>query len=196
MYSISLFVEDRAHRVVIGALLERFAAEQQLEVQLHWRRSKGGFGKVITDLKDYLRDFDKDMFKPNMIVIATDSNCSGLNERTNQINELGIEDIPIPVVLAIPDPHIERWLLIDGQAFKAVFNQGCQQPDKKCERDRYKKLLRQSIEKTGVRPTLLGIEFAEDIVNAMDISRIMRTDRSFKRFVKDVKDIFKQWKLS
>ena len=36
-----------------------------------------------------------------------------------------------PVVLAVPDPHVERWLLLDGAAFKAAVGHGCDAPDQK-----------------------------------------------------------------
>ena len=39
-----------------------------------------------------------------------------------------------------------------------------------------------------------GIEFAEDIVNHMDMGRAARADQSFKRFVGEVKKAFQGWK--
>ncbi len=66
MHEIALFVEDHAHRVIVG---------------------------------------------------ATDANCHGFRERVRRIDP---ENPPAPVVLAVPDPHVERWLLLDGAAFKAV----------------------------------------------------------------------------
>ena len=44
----------------------------------------------------------------------------------------------MPVILAPPDPHVERWLLLDGAAYKAVFGKGCDTPDLKCDRNHYK----------------------------------------------------------
>lgn len=67
---------------------------------------------------------------PDLIVVATDANCKGLNERTR---EIVCRDDPAPMILAIPDPHLERWLLLDGAAFKAVFGKGCDAPDQKCD---------------------------------------------------------------
>ena len=57
-----------------------------------------------------------------MIVVATDANCIGLQQRAKEIEASAAIS---PVVLAIPDPHIERWLLLDGAAFKSVFGKGC-----------------------------------------------------------------------
>ncbi len=97
------------------------------------------------------------------------------------------------MILAIPDPHIERWLLLDGVAFKAVFGNGCDAPDQKCDRDRYKQRLIEAIHATGTIPRLGGIEYAEDIVQQMDINRAARGDRSFGRFVAGLRNTFQGW---
>ena len=41
----------------------------------------------------------------------------------------------------VPNPHVERWLLLDGAAFKAAVGHGCDAPDQKCDRGRYKERL-------------------------------------------------------
>ena len=134
MPDLVLFVEDFAHREVIGALVRRLVAELGLEVRLEWRSARHGYGRVVSEFKEYLRDLGRQRVPvPDLIVVATDANCRGLNERTR---EIGHPDAPAPLVLAIPDPHIERWLLLDGAAFKTVFGRGCDAPDQKCDRDR------------------------------------------------------------
>ena len=97
------------------------------------------------------------------------------------------------MILAIPDPHIERWLLLDGAAFKAVFGKGCDAPDQKCDRGRYKQRLIEAIYATGTIPRLGGIEYAEDIVEQININRAVRVDRSFRRFVADLRNTFQGW---
>jgi hypothetical protein len=54
----------------------------------------------------------------------------------------------------VPDPHIERWLLLDSQAFKEVLHRGCSAPDQKCDRDRYKLLLDEAVRAAEVEPLL------------------------------------------
>ncbi len=139
MREVALFVEDYAHRQVIGALVQRVADECDVAIQLDWRNAVGGHGKVIAELNDYMRDLKRQGGSwPDLIVVATDANCKGLNERAR---EIAGRDAPAPMILAIPDPHIERWLLLDGAAFKAVFGRGCDAPDQKCDRGRYKQRL-------------------------------------------------------
>ena len=191
MREIALFVEDYAHRQVIGALVQRIAEESDVSIQLDWRNVVGGHGKVIAELKDYMRDLRRQGGPwPDLIVVATDANCKGINERTR---EIGGRDEPAPMILAIPDPHIERWLLLDGAAFKTVFGKGCAAPDQKCDRDRYKQRLIEAIHATGTTPILGGIEYAEDIVQQININRAARVDRSFRRFVADFRNTFQGW---
>ena len=189
MREIALFVEDSAHREIIGALVRRLAAERGIDVQLDWRSAVRGHARVVRELGNYVRDLGRQGGRPpDLIVVATDANCKGLNERTK---EIGGHEVPAPMVLAIPDPHIERWLLLDGAAFKAVFGQGCDAPDLKCSRDRYKQDLIESIRAAGVIPSLGGIEYADDIVRHMNIDRAARADRSFERFVEGIRAAFR-----
>jgi hypothetical protein len=181
---IAVFVEDFAHRQVIGPLIHRVATESGLVVELEWRNAWRGHGQVVREFKDYLRDLRSQGGLPDLVVIGTDANCKGLVERSRQ---LPIGDCPVPAVLAIPDPHIERWLLLDGAAFKAALGQGCQAPDRKCARDRYKETLIRAVLKAGITPSLGGIEFAEDIVAAMDLERAARDDASLKHFLDDLR---------
>jgi hypothetical protein len=191
MHDIVLFVEDAAHEQIVGSLVRRLAADNGIEVRLEWRSVRHGHGKVVVELKDFLRDLRRQAgTAPDLLIVATDANCRGLNERVKELSE---PDTPAPMILAIPDPHIERWLLLDGAAFKAVLGKGCDAPDHKCSRDRYKESLIQAIYATGITPTLGGIEFAEDIVKEMDIDRAARADASFKRFVDGMRALFKQW---
>ena len=187
MRDIALFGEDFAHRIVIGALVRRVADECGVQVRLVWRNATGGHGRVVRELEAYLRDLTAQGGRPDLIVAATDANCRGLNERTR---ELGRPQAPAPMVLAIPDPHIERWLLLDGAAFRAVFGAGCDAPDRKCDRDRYKHRLVQAIHAAGGTPSIGGIEFAGEIVVHMDLDRAAREDRSFRRFLEDLRRAF------
>ncbi len=193
MREIALFAEDYAHQLVIGALVSRVAGEYNIDVHLDWRSAVGGYGRVITEYNNYIRDLIRQGNpRPDVIVVATDANCKGLNERMREIIARGE---PATMIHAIPDPHIERWLLLDGPAFKAVFGMGCDAPDQKCDRRRYKQRLIEAIRDTGTIPRLGGIEYAEDIVQHIDINRVARSDRSFRRFVEALRNTFQEWRL-
>lgn len=184
MRDVALFVEDAAQQKTMAALVERVAREKDVEVNLSILNSVGGRGKVETQFKSFLRDIERGILaKPDLVVLGTDGNCKGHTQRAKDFGEL--PDY-IPVVMAIPDPHIERWLLLDGAAFKAVLGQGCQAPDRKCERDRYKQILVREIRAAGIRPSLGGIEFVEEIVEQMDLERAAGADPSLKSFLDDL----------
>ena len=191
MYEVALFVEDNAHRQVLGPLVKRLAKENGLAVRLDWRSATRGHGRVLGELKRYLRDLARHGGRPDLIVVATDANCSGLQQR---IRDIDTSAATSPVVLAVPDPHIERWLLLDGAAFKSVFGSGCDAPDHKCDRGRYKHQLNEAVCATGLTPPFGGIEFAEDIVQHMNIKRAARADRSLHSFVDELRNVFQQWR--
>jgi hypothetical protein len=100
--------------------------------------------------------------------------------------------------MAVPDPHIERWLLLDSAAFKAVLGRGCEAPDFKCDRDRYKKLLAQAVSKAGITPLIGGLEHARDIVDSMDFTRMTRKegDKVLGQFLQELQKVFKDWSRS
>jgi hypothetical protein len=184
---VAAFGEDFAHKEVVGALIERLADGVGVAVEIDWRSARGGHGRVVAELREYLRDLRRSAYLPDLVLIATDANCKGAARR----GEIPTDQSPVPAVLAIPDPHIERWLLVDGEAFKHVLGRGCQAPDQKCARDRYKHALIHAIADAGVTPSLGGIEFAQDIIAAMDLHRAAQADVELERFLDDLRHALK-----
>ena len=79
-----------------------------------------GHGMVIKELRQYLRDLYRGRSRwPDLVIVATDANCKGLNARTKEMTEV-TNKVGVRVVCAVPNPHIERWLLLDSTAFKKV----------------------------------------------------------------------------
>ena len=97
------------------------------------------------------------------------------------------------VSYAIPDPHIERWMLVDPQGFQQVFGRGCTLPAVKCAKDEYKNLLRREIRLSGIDAPLGGEEFAEEIVDAMDLATAEIREPSLGSFLQAVKGRFNVW---
>lgn len=194
MRSISMFVEDHAHYEFLKAILSRMAVECAVSIRLDWQNVRRGHGKVIQELRQYLRDLHRGRAGwPDLVIVATDANCIGLNSRMKEVSEV-TQKISARVICAIPDPHIERWLLLDSSAFKKVFGRGCAAPDLKCERARYKRQLIENIVATGITPNLGGIEYTDEIVAAMDLGRIERADESLGRFLGDLRLAFNDWR--
>lgn len=183
---VALFGEDFAHEQIVGALVTRVAGEEGVRVRQDWRSATGGVSRVVAEFRRYLADLGfQGEPRPDLIVVAIDANRKGLSGRARELDAL-VDDVPQPVVKAIPDPHVERWLLLDGAAFKGVFGVGCQAPDRRYDRGRYKRLLIDAIVEAGVTPNLGGVEYAEEIVEHMNLQRSSQ-DRSFRRFIDDLR---------
>ena len=193
MLSIVLFAEDYGHEEFVKALVERLSRESDVPVKITPRNASGGHGKVVTEFQIFLRDLEHAREGlPDLLIVATDANCKRYAKRRREIDKIN-DKFRNFTVYAIPDPHIERWLLLDSAAFKTVLGKGCDKPDKKCSRDRYKELLLKAMRSAGVVPPLGGIEYAEDIVNAMDLQRMENANASFGKFLKDLQNKFKEW---
>ncbi|NOQ45892.1 MAG: DUF4276 family protein [Desulfobulbaceae bacterium] len=194
MRKISMFVEDQAHYEFLNALLQRLARESGLEIKLGWQNARGGHGKVIRELKQYLRDLYRGSSGlPDLVIVATDANCKGLNVRTKEVTEV-TNKAGIRILCAVPVPHIERWLLLDSAAFKDVFGRGCGTPDQKCYRARYNKQLIACIVAAGIHPSFGGIEYTDEIIQAMDLAGVAQADESFNKFFSDLRAVFQEWR--
>jgi hypothetical protein len=193
MRNISLFAEDRGHEIVLTALIKRVLASYEVRTNIKLVCVRGGFGRVQEELEQYVKDLlSYDCALPDLVIVATDANCHGANARRKTFQKV-VEPIQAQIIYAIPDPHIERWLLRDPAAFKAVLGKPCQTVQQKCDRDRYKKLLNESVLNTGVQPPLGGLEYAEDIVNNMDLS-LASDDRDFGDFLQELHARARLWK--
>lgn len=190
--TISLFVEDYGHREFLVPLVQRLAADYGFDVETRVFSATGGFGKVESELTQYVRDllkFKEDL--PDLIVVAQDANCAGFTERRKRLQE-ACEPVKERIAFAVPDLHIERWLLRDPRAFKRVLGAACKTPGYKCDRDRYKKLLAQAVQATGVAPTLGGLEHAEAIVGEIDVGPATGHD-DLSTFLQELHTRFRQW---
>lgn len=193
MYNISLFAEDEAHEDFLTTLAQRFAETYRVEIEMTTYSVSRGYGRVISELKQYHRDLQSHQEAlPHLILVGTDGNCKKPPEREQEIRQAisGFTDF---VISAIPEPHIERWLLLDAEAFKTVFGKGCPAPDKKCERDRYKRLLLNAILQAGSEPSLTNFGYVADIVNAMNFQRMARRNDSLGRLLKALQNQFEIW---
>ena len=193
MRNVALFVEDFAHEIFLRAMVQRFGKEHHLEVAFRPYSVRGGFGKVLKELRLFLSDLECGRRElPDLLIVGRDANCQGHQKRRRELKAV-VANCGCHVVYAIPDPHIERWLLLDSAAFKAVLGRGCEVPQQKCERRRFKRLLLEAVRTAGVTPPLGGIEYTEKLVNAMDLRRLESADESLCRMLKDLRTVFKTW---
>ncbi len=199
MRNVTLIGEDYGHETAIKALLDRYILEHGIVAQTAVLSCQGGMPKVHFEFGQYLDRIDKGHLDlPDLIVVATDSNCAGYTNRRKQMEKVTNRYAAIAntVAYAIPDPHVERWLLADPNAFKKAVGKGCAPlPKLKCNKDEYKDLLYKSVRETGVNPVLGGLEYAEDIMKSANLALLEQSEPSFQLTAKQIKGFLQQWRL-
>jgi len=161
--------------VELGPLVRRFqgggaAAENE----------RGGNGERAFKYAKTCRDPRQ---TSDLLVIASDANCSTFVKKRNEIQKR-LKDYPGPIALALPDPHIEHWLLLDPRAFQQGVDiaQGIELPQYKCDKNYYKTELNRLLQSEGIVPQFPGgIEFAPDIIKHLNMPLACK-DTSFKEF--------------
>lgn len=193
MYKINLFVEDHGHEAVLKALVNRLAKQYRVSLKITVNTARGGHGRVLSTLKEYLNDLANERENmSDLLIVATDGNCTGYLKRKQEIDKV-MKGFAGQVVYAIPDPHVERWLLLDSTAFKKVLGKGCSAPGQKCDRGQYKRLLLDAVRQAGINPPLGGIEYAEDLVNTMNLEYLERNEDSLGKLLKSLRQQFQAW---
>lgn len=184
---IDLYVEDRAQEVFVSALVRRLADEAKTRIQLRVRWARGGAPRMLGELKRFQKIVEKHALdKPHLLIVARDANCKSWNEVYQKVNKY-IDKRIFPVfALACPVPHIERWFLADPASFQQVAGAECQPGKRKCERGLYKKILKETLLEGGNPVRLGGIEYAEDIVNAIDLHQARDNEPSLDHFIDEL----------
>ncbi len=185
---VDLFVEDRAHEAFLKPLLTRVADEERKKTRLRVRSATGGHAKAIAEFKLYQRiDAASGMVPADLVVVAIDSNCKKFAETREEVKDAASLDWEHRLVVACPDPHIERWYLADPESFKRVVGHLPNVPKEKCERDYYKNLLETEIRKAGHHAFLGGVDFAAELVGKMVFYRAGKNSTSLKSFLEDLR---------
>lgn len=193
------FLEDRAQEQFMLALVNRIASEVSIPSQLlssTVMSSRGG-SMVLNEFGQFTRDRRKaGVAGAAMIVVAVDGDCQGHAEKASQLLKKVKHTDPFRDILAfaIPDPHIERWYLVDQVALKkaAGLKQGIAPPPYKCQRAYYKKLLRDALREQDIS-SYDGSEFGAEIArNISDLHAAGKQDPSFAKFVEEVKRVLRR----
>ncbi len=185
-FTVDLFVEDRAHEEFLKAMLKRIATEQERSLSVRVRSARGGHPRVLEELSLYQKSVLKapeNLSMPDLLFITIDANCESWNRAKRKIQETIQSPFTTRSIVACPDPHIERWYLADPDSFAQVVGVRPKVGQRKCERDRYKAILSKAIVDAGHPATLGGIEFAQELVAAMDLYRAGKSEGSLKHFL-------------
>ncbi len=186
---VLIFVEDVAQENLIRTLFCRIAGESglgstRLDVQVPYSRG----GASIKALKVYLDDYPIDTV--DCFVLGSDGNCKGFAKK-KQLLEKNLQKYGAldRTILAIPDPHIERWYVIDPGALSEAVGAsiGNYSPKHKCDKGHYKKILKEAIFSADVEPLQGGAEYGQDVGEILDIYKACKEDAGFKSFFEQVK---------
>ena len=134
------------------------------------------------------------MVRPfDVLIAAIDGNCQGYADKRDELRHVADQaGYSRTLICAIPDPHIERWYLVDTEALRRVIGPEShpEAPAYKCERQRYKRALRDAFLQAGIVAPLGGIEYGSDIAAALDLYTVGRADAGFKHFVDELRTAF------
>lgn len=189
-FTVDIFVEDHAHEAFLVPMVQRIARDENIVVAPRVRSAWGGHGRAVAELRLYQRVVERgtpDFAPPDLLIAGIDGNCSTFAKAKKAIEEATNPPFSNRLVVACPDPHVERWYLADPESFKEVVGHQPTIGKKKCVRDYYKNALANAVRKAGHPATLGGIEFAQELVERMDLYRAGKNERSLKAFVDDLR---------
>ena len=187
---VDLFAEDQAHEKLLEPMIRRVAREQGVDARVRVRAARGGHGRALAEYETYqqLLKIRQIQTAPHLIVVAVDGNCARFGRKRQEIERCTTNENRDRVVAACPDPHVERWFMADPDSFCRIVGARPKVEKKKCVRDHYKKSLENSIRQAGHPATLGGLEFAEELVEDMDLYRAAKSDHSLRAFLDHLKD--------
>jgi hypothetical protein len=194
------FLEDRAQENFIKNIVQRVAEEVGIPGKrlTHDIRSARGGSVIINEFKKFVKNcLGGDSSGFDLVIAAIDGNCMGYQERKKQLEKC-FDEVPMlgdKVVFAVPDPHIERWYILDQKAFRngVGIDKSPDLPPYKCQKNYYKTLIHQILHESDVNSLLGGAEYAERIVKNIDDMKLLeQRDDSFKFFVRELKRALKR----
>ncbi len=196
---ILYFLEDLAQEGFITALLKKVAHEESIatDTLVHDIRSARGGSRIINEFRNFIKDTSKvGATEIDFLVVAIDGNCKGYNERVKELDKYIKSNHPFNgrVVYAVPDPHIERWYLMDQRAFRSGIglDRAPSLPPYKCKRDYYKQVINQALKESNVNSLLGGAEYAERIVDSIEnLESLGRQNAGFQSFLENLRRMFR-----
>lgn len=181
------FLEDIGQQKFMESLIRRMAEEKGVAVRLlEPGNATGGRGRVLTELRRFLRDVSPER-TPDLMIAAVDANCKGKEARSDIEEAFRASEYGGRYVMAVPIPHIECWYLADPQGFQQQFGGKLQKtPEGKCKKDEYKRDLANAFAAAGIKVPLGGVEYGAEVVESMDLYKAGRNVPSFKHFVEEL----------
>lgn len=192
--SVALYCEDSGHEQFARALLGRVSVELGLRVDIRTASGRGGHGLALAEFRSWQRAIAGSggiHFEiPDLLVLMIDANCKGWATVHRELED-SIDSRLFPrCAIGCPDPHVERWCLADPEAVQKVLGIPGPADPGKCDRHLYKNLLRQTILKAGQPILTTEMEYAPDLIAAMDLFRAGKNQNSLKHFTDEIRSVF------
>lgn len=182
-------MEDRAHEEFLVPLMERVAQEENLALRWRLRIARGGRPRVMTAYREYQVVRAKmGGVAADLMVVSIDGNCATFAEARESVRAKTLDRYTHTLVVASPDPHIERWYMADPESFRAIVGTRPKVGPEKCLRDHYKRALAAAVQRAGHPQTRQGVEFGRELARAMDLFRAGKNVPSLKAFVGDLRE--------
>jgi hypothetical protein len=182
---LDLFCEDAGHEEFGRAAVERVARDQEVEVSIRVVSARAGLGHMQRELRAYAQAISHRPGTPDTLVVLADSNSAGPTARRREIEEIDLDKVFPVWVIGTPDPCVEAWLLADPTSLSTMFGHQPGTPASS-DADELKRLLKAYLEDADEVVTQGGVEFADEIVVAMDLYRAGKAEPTLKRFLDDL----------
>ncbi len=191
---IIYFLEDRAQEGFIRALVEKVAKENGIPTDRlkHRIQSVRRGSRAVGEFRNFLKDARRlDRIGADLIVVSIDGNCKGYNEKVKQLSRYlrPTDWFQGRILYAVPDPHIERWYLMDQKALKEGIgiDSPPEMPPYKCKKGHYKQILNKALRDAGIQSLLGGPEYAEKIVgNISDLRLFAEMNTGVEKFIQEL----------
>ncbi|MCU1370207.1 MAG: hypothetical protein JWO77_1401 [Ilumatobacteraceae bacterium] len=122
---------------------------------------------------------------PDILLVAIDTDCHGGKQTKDDVSG-AIGHFP-GLVVATPDPEVERWLMLDREAFAAVVGTDPGSVEHTCDEGHFKKQLADALVEAGALSLLGGFEYADEIAETMNLFRSGKIDGCFRIFCSDLR---------
>jgi hypothetical protein len=195
---VAFFLEDSAQEAIIPPIFTRLAAEEGwpascLDLQVLSARGGGSLTAFRAFLKDARRRGHLDA---DLLVVGVDANCKGFPVRRELVMKAAAKSPYREIITAIPDPHVERWFLLDMAALSSAAGSpiAASVPAYKCEKNHYKTLLRQAFAGSGIAPPLGGLEYGPLVARQMDLFAAAKCDHGLADYVEKARAWLKRVK--
>ena len=196
---VAFFLEDSAQEAIIPPLFSRLAAEAQWsENQLDLQVLSARAGGSVRAFRNFLKDArQRGHLNADLLIVGVDANCKGFTARRDLVVKAAGRSTTYPAVItAIPDPHVERWYLLDVAALSNAAGApiAASVPAYKCEKNHYKNLLRQAFAGSGIAPPLGGLEYGPLVAKGMDLFAAAKQDHGLADYVEKARAWLKRSK--